>query len=418
MNATQKLNVKRTFLIGLGMLASSLSLSIYNAYVPVILEEFVPNATILGIVMAIDNFFGVFLQPVFGVWSDRVNTRMGRRIPFILIGAPLSAIFFALIPYSVSLAGLMLTVIAFNLIMTTWRAPIVALMPDITPSIHRSKANGIINTMGGIGSVIAFLVGGILYNVGGMPMPFLVASIAMSFCTLLLAIYVKERKIRAELGIQDNPVGEKPRLEKVSMSPGEKRSLVFIILAIFFCYFGFNAIETFFSLFAIDRFGISAGDASMLMTVFPLSFLVMAIPMGILATKIGRRRVLQLAIIVNFAVFITAYFATNMWLVGALFVIGGTFWGGIVVNALPMVVEWGGETRSGLYTSIYYFFTGPAGILSPIAFGMIYDLTKSYANIFLFCNAAFIIAFICLLFVKHGEANMNVGTLPAEENLM
>lgn len=403
------------FLIGLGMTASSLSMSIYNTYVPVILDKFVTTATLLGFIMAIDNIFGVILQPVFGVLSDSVNTRMGRRIPFILIGAPVSAILFALIPYSKSLTGLMVTVIFFNLILSTWRAPIVALMPDVTPSIHRSKANGIINTMGGIGAVIAFLVGGILYNKGGMPMPFIVASVLMSLCTLLLGLFVKERKIREDLGITDSPVGEKPHLEKLNMNRAEKRSLVFVILAIFFCYFGFNAIETYFSLFAIDRFGISAGDASMLMTAFPLSLLIMAIPMGIFATKIGRRRIFQLAIIVNFTAFIIGYFTRSMVVMGVLFVVAGAFWGAIIVNALPMVVEWGGKTRAGLFTSIYYFFTGPAGILSPIAFGAVYDLTGSYDNIFLFCNAAFVIAFICLLFVRHGEANMITSENQAEE---
>ena len=406
MISASKLNVRITFLIGLGMFASSICWSIYNAYVPIILEQYVPNVTLLGVVMAVDNMFGVFLQPVFGIWSDRINTRLGRRIPFIIVGAPVAAVLFVVVPYSTSLAGLMLTVISFNVMMVTWRAPIVALMPDMTPSIHRSKANGIINTMGGIGAVVAFLVGGILYNIGGMPMPFLVASLGMSMCTLLMAIFVRERRIREQLGIRDTPVGEKPRLEKTQMSREELRSLVFIILAIFFCYFGFNSIETYFTLFATKRFDISAGDASMLMTIFPLAFFITAVPMGILATRIGRKRVLQLGIAVNFIAFIAAYFVTNMYLVGALLVLVGIFWGGIVVNALPMVVEWGGETRAGLYTSIYYLFTGPAGMLSPIAFGIVYDLTKSYDNIFLFCNAAFIIAFICLLFVRHGEADM------------
>ena len=406
MNPTPKLNVKITFMIGLGMCASSICWSIYNSYVPLILDEYVPNATLLGIVMAIDNVFGVFLQPVFGVWSDRINTRMGRRVPFVVVGVPAAALLFFLIPYSTSLAGLMMTVISFNLMMTVWRAPIVALMPDVTPSVHRSKANGIINTMGGIGAVLAFLVGGILYNIGGMPMPFLAASLGMSACTLLIAIFVKERLIREQMGIADSPVGEKPRLEKLQMSPSERRSLVFIILGIFFCFFGFNSIETFFTLFATRRFGISAGDASILMTIFPLAFFVTAVPMGILATRIGRRRVLQLGIVVNFLMFVVAYFATNMILVGALLIVVGIFWGGIVVNALPMVVEWGGETRAGLFTSIYYLFTGPAGMLSPVVFGLIYDLTGSYDNIFLFCNAAFVLAFICLLFVKHGEADM------------
>lgn len=408
MQPKQKLNVPRTFLIGLGMCAVSLSWSVYNSYVPILLDEFVPNATLLGLVMAIDNIFAVLVQPVFGILSDRVRSPLGKRMPFIVIGAPLAAIMFALVPYSTSLAGLMLTVISFNFLMASWRAPIISLMPDVTPSPLRSKANGIINTCSGVGAVIAFLVGGILYNIGGMPLPFLVASLVMAACVGLLAATVRENKIRAELGIEDVAAKTEPgkKREKLRLPAAEMRSLVLIILAIFFCFFGFNAVETYFTLYATNRFaGFSPGDATILMTLFPLSFMIAAIPMGILATKIGRKRTMQIGILVDIVVFAAVYFTTNVIVVGALFVVGGIFWGGIMVNALPMVVEWGGTSRMGLFTSIYYFFTDPASIISPIAFGALYDFTGNYANIFPYCCAAFAIAFVCLLFVRHGEAS-------------
>ena len=164
------------------------------------------------------------------------------------------------------------------------------------------------------------------------------------------------------------------------------------------------------SLYAVRKFpGFSAGDATILVSVFPLSYMLMAVPMGILATKIGRKRVLQLGILVDIAVFILVYNSTNIFVIAALFVVGGMFWGGIVVNALPMVVEWGGDKHIGLFTSYYYLFTDPASIFSPIVFGWIYDLTKSYANAFIFAAVSFSIAFVCLLFVKHGEASPILG---------
>lgn len=413
-----KLNVKRTFCIGLGLCAISLSWSVYNSYVPILLDKMVSSAVLLGFIMAVDNIFAVLVQPVFGILSDRVNTRLGKRTPFVLIGAPLAAIFFVFIPYSKTLASLMLTVIAFNFIMAAWRAPIISLMPDVTPSPLRSKANGIINTCGGVGSVIAFLVGGILYNIGGMPLPFLVSAVIMVLCAVILTATVKEKQARREMGYHDDDVSDankRQKLERVRMSAPEKRSFVFIILAIFFCFFGFNAVETYFTLYAVNKFpGFSAGDATMLMTLFPLSYMLMAIPMGILATKIGRKHTLQIGIVVDICVFAAVFFLTNIVAIAVLFVIGGAFWGGIVVNALPMVVEWGGEKRMGLFTSYYYFFTDPASIISPILFGWIYDMTQNYANIFPYCCISFVIALVCLTFVKHGEAHA-IGYAPVPE---
>jgi len=113
---------------------------------------------------------------------------------------------------------------------------------------------------------------------------------------------------------------------------------------------------------------------------------------------------MQIAILVDIAVFIAVRLTVNLIAIGVLFVVGGAFWGGILVNALPMVVEWGGDHRAGLFTSVYYFFTDPASIISPVIFGLIYDRTGSDANVFPYCCAAFAVAFVCLLFVRHGEA--------------
>jgi len=148
-----KLNYKQTFIIGFGFFASSLAWSMYNVYVPILLENYITSTLLIGLIMTIDNAFGVVFQPFFGALSDKTNTRHGRRMPYILIGIPICAVAFSLIPFTWSLASLMAVVIIFNFVMSTWRAPVVALMPDITPPSLRSKANGVINLMGGLGSL-------------------------------------------------------------------------------------------------------------------------------------------------------------------------------------------------------------------------------------------------------------------------
>ena len=159
-----RFNFGRTFLLGLGFFGVSVIWSVYNAFVPIFLaDRFLVAAGFIGFFMTLDNIAALLVQPAVGAWSDRLRTPLGRRIPFIIIGAPLAALAFVLLPISQSLLLFFLAATLLLLSMAVWRTPVVALMPDITPSKYRSQANGIINFMGGIGAIIAFLGGSALY---------------------------------------------------------------------------------------------------------------------------------------------------------------------------------------------------------------------------------------------------------------
>src|SRR5690554_1091268 len=157
----------RTFLLGFGFFGISLIWPIFNNYVPIFLQEgFGLSATLTAFVMTWDNYLNMFVQPLVGERSDRLQTRIGRRKPFMLVGAPLAAVFFILVPTMGGVAGIMFAILLTNLSMALFRAPTIALLGDLFPSHQRSMANGIINLMGGIGSILAFLVGGLLYRYG------------------------------------------------------------------------------------------------------------------------------------------------------------------------------------------------------------------------------------------------------------
>ena len=135
-----KLNYKLTFLIGFGFMASSIAWSVYNAYVPPILDEMLSASPtvagiaeklpwlatlfggtdvvgagvvggLIGAIMVIDNVFGVIFQPLFGKISDRTHSRLGKRRPYLLFGIPAAALFFILIPRMPYIWTLMLCVI-------------------------------------------------------------------------------------------------------------------------------------------------------------------------------------------------------------------------------------------------------------------------------------------------------------------
>jgi len=422
-----KLDYKKTFLIGFGFFASSIAWSLYNSFIPLILKNFVGSTAMIGLVMTIDNIFGVVFQPLFGHLSDRTRTRFGKRMPYIMVGIPICAIAFSIIPYMPSLPAMMAVIIVFNFVMSTWRSPVVALMPDVTPSPLRSKANGVINLMGGVGSIIAFLVGGRLTTIGGYPLSFAMGSLVMVFALVMLLLFIREpdacffpRLSRFALGTKrhdhgcesaesDEEVEGKDRSQSFAnatrhMSAAEKRSLFGILFAIFFWFCGFNAVETFFTTYATEVLKLDPGAAAGMLTNFSLTLVAFAIPSGILAGRIGRRRMIIIGLCGIIAVFTPMLFIDNKLLISILLLLGGIFWACININSLPMVVELARANRIGSFTGYYYFFSFSAAIASPVLFGLLRDLTGSYRVLFIYSVAAFFLALFCILTVRHGEA--------------
>lgn len=412
-----KLNYKQTFLIGFGFFASSIAWSMYNVYVPILLEKYLASTMLIGIVMTFDNIFAVIFQPLFGALSDKTRTRFGRRMPYILIGLPICAVAFSLIPFTWSLATLMGVVIIFNFIMSTWRAPVVALMPDLTPPVFRSQANGIINFMGGLGSLFSFFVGGILFKIGGMPLPFVASAIVMLLALVVLKLFVHEEKYRLMAGIQENSKTEeatevtREQDDQAHDKGSKKTSLIFLLFAILFWFTGYNAVETFFSSYVTHTLKgasgnyLTAGDAGLLLAMFSVTFLFFSIPAGFLGAKIGRKKTIMIGLVGVAVLFTAMVFAqNNIWALRILLLIGGCFWACVNINSLPMVVELAKWQDIGKYTGYYYFFSSSAAIISPVLFGWIRDMVIVYDSLFIYAVAAFLLALLCMIFVKHGEA--------------
>ena len=176
-----------------------------------------------------------------------------------------------------------------------WRTPVVALMPDITPSEKRSQANGIINFMGGIGTIIALQTGGMLYKLSPS-FPFWLGSVLVVLAALIVFLFVKEPKDYEKTDEQQPSMIES--LREVLIDPDKSGAR--ILFAIFFWFIGYSAVETFFTLYAQEHLGLQAGDGATLLSVFPLFFVLFAIPSGFIAARIGRRVAISFGLIVCF----------------------------------------------------------------------------------------------------------------------
>jgi len=431
-DAKPKLNYPRTLLIGFGFFGISVLWTLYNAYVPIFLQAGNPNFSaagevgfgfepgLTGVIMTLDNIAAFFLLPAIGVWSDRIWTRIGRRMPFILVLAPISIIAFILIPFAVGaippglsgqtgelLPQLMLFMVAIGVFLTAmaaFRTPVITLMPDLTPSPLRSQANGIINLMGGVGTLVATLAGGMVYGLGRV-VPFMVGGLLMAVAVTVLFLFVKEKREGGEQSTSDEEgLGALRALKKVA--PEARRSLGLLLGAIFCWFVGYNAVETFLTSYGVSELGMAPGQASLLLGVASLAFLAFAVPSGYIAARFGRRRTIITGLAIFGVLLLVNFFLQNAALVWVVLGIGGAAWSLVNINSLPMVIDTA-ETDAdvGAYTGFYYIASQLAAVAGPTINGYIVQWGGGdYNLIFVVTPVFFLLAILCMLGVTRGEA--------------
>jgi MFS family permease len=411
----KKFNYGKIFLLGFGFFGVSVIWTVYNAFVPLFLaNKFNLAPAWIGFFMTLDNIAALFIQPPVGSWSDKLRTKIGRRMPFILIGAPISAIAFGIIPVAAILPLFVACTSTLLVSMAFWRTPVVALMPDITPSKYRSQANGIVNLMGGLGTIIASLVGSTLYEIN-INFPFWMGSGLVVLAALLVFIFVKEPKQYEESKKEPNmfeSLGE--------LIHSNDKSGVRILFAIFFWFLAYSGIESFLTLYATKSLGLPDGDAGRLIGHMGILFVLFAIIAGIIGSKIGRKITISIGIVGMAALIILIALlpkpllstvltkipglgtirVVNLFLMGA-----GITWSFININSLPMVVDLTTASRIGTFTGLYYLFSTLANIIGPNLNGWIVQLSGDNYNTILFAGPFFLlVALILMLGVKKGEA--------------
>lgn len=381
----------RVLLLGFGFLSITMAWSLFNSYVPIFLRDFVHSTALVGIVMSLDNVAGVTLQPWFGARSDRTRTRIGRRLPYLAVGMPLAAVSLSLLPLAGSLWVLIAAILAVDLSMSIFRAPTVALMPDITPPGHRSRANGIINFMGGIGAVIATFGGSILYR-QDRAYPFFFAGAVMLVVLVLLLRVVREPQEPVSTAGAEMPRG----LWRLAASlPSENRPLMWALFALFGWSLGQSALEAFLTTYVVTVLGWHESDGAFLMTFFGLAYLLSALPGGWVGERVGTRRVLATGLLAMAVIVACAPLIRTPVALGAGLAAAGVAWGFVTVNAYPLIVQMGNERTVGASTGLYYLATSLAASLGPPLSGSVMDVLGN-TSLFGFSSVAFLVALLCI----------------------
>ena len=415
-----KFNYGKIFLLGFGFFGVSVIWSVYNAFVPIFLADRFGLAPVwIGFFMTLDNIAALLIQPPVGAWSDRLRTPIGRRMPFVLIGAPIAAIAFGIIPMAAVLPLFVACSSTLLLSMALWRTPVVALMPDITPSPKRSQANGIINFMGGLGAIIAFLIGSKLYS-QNIAFPFWMGSGLVLFSAVLVFIFIKEPKEYEETEAQPNMFESLREVWKDS-----DKSALRLFLAIFFWFVGYNAIEAFFTLYSVNQLHLDAADGASILGHLSLFFVLFALVSGFVGSRLGRRVSISIGLILLILLISAMYVLPadllanqlaqlpvlgTIRVISLFMMVAGIAWALININSLPMVVDMVEDARIGTFTGLYYLFSTLAAIAGPNVNGLIIQLSgKNYNTIMLVAPIFMACALILMWGVRRGEAKAGLA---------
>ena len=453
-----KLNYKRTILVGFAFFLISAFWQAYDAIIPLIMtNHFGLPQTASGAIMSIDNVLAVFLLPLFGAISDKVSTKYGRRTPFVFFGTIVAVIaFFALTfidNYQLSkvvaegiadlqqggmsddafaklvsektveitlanpwpLIGFIATLLVVLVAMATFRSPAVALMPDVTVKPLRSKGNAIINLMGTAGGISVLVLGMVFGTSGNKYMNY--TGYVLAVCAIMILglivflVTVKEKKWAEEMeadtkkyGLEEPVIAVSDTEEKRALGKGELKSLLLILASVALWYVGYNSITSKYSVYAEN---ILHFDFNLTLIIAQIAAIISYIPVGIIASKFGRRKTILAGILILASAFFAGNFITQNspeFIMVPIFILAGIGWATINVNSFPMVVELARGGDVGKYTGYYYTASMAAQIVAPILSGFLYDLIGMRAVFFAFGTVFVALSFVTMFLVKHGDS--------------
>ena len=422
------LNYKRTFFVGLAFLSISAFWQMYDNIIPLILQNtFGLGETVTGALMAADNVLALFLLPVFGALSDKVDTKMGKRMPFIACGTLLAVIFMLILPAADKRGSLVLFLAALFALLVSmglYRSPAVALMPDLTPNKLRSKGNAVINLMGAVGGVYTLIMIKLLVGNGERPdySPLFVSVAALMVIAVgILLLTINEKKVKEKVtaevleyeesaGVTAMDEDKEEALEgvggagkKAAMPREVKRSMAFLLASIFFWFTAYNAVTTAFSRYTKVVWKLEGGGFADCLMVATAAAIISYIPIGNISSKAGRKKTIMGGVVLMGLCYFAAIFAgTYHPVINIAFALIGIAWAAINVNSYPMIVEMSKGCDIGKFTGTYYTFSMTAQIFTPVLSGFLLE-NISYRTLFPYALIFSVLAFLTMTQVHHGD---------------
>ena len=301
--------------------------------------------------------------------------------------------------------------------MAVFRSPAVALMPDVTLKPLRSKANAVINLMGSAGGILVLVLGMVfatsavrnsLMSYTGY---FAVIAAIMLAALVVFMLTVRENEWAAEMQQQSVELGLEDKEEAATgerkLSVDEVKSLIFLLLSIVLWFFGYNAVTSKYSVYASN---ILHKDYNLTLIIAQAAAIISYLPVGFIASKVGRKKTILAGVVMLTAAFTTASFMSAespTMLMNAMFALAGIAWATINVNSFPMVVEMCSGGNVGKYTGFYYTASMASQVATPMLSGLLMDRMGMHV-LFPYAAVFTALAFVTMLFVRHGDSKPEV----------
>lgn len=397
-----RLDYKKILLVGLSFFVIHMIWAVCNITIPIYLGELGFAGFLIGAVMAVDNLFAIVFQPIFGVLSDRTSTSYGKRMPYLLVGIPVSALCFFLISlFSGDQAMLVILIVVLGFSVSVFRTPAMGLLYDLTPGPMRLKSNRMVNLLGGAGAVLALLVGGLLYD-NKKIYPFAVVAMIAILAIILLYSLVKEPG-------ETLMVDEEGVISRQEKPKGQRLNLLFLLIGAFFLFAAMSVVETFFSTYAGKVLGAGIGTSFYMYMVFSIFMVIFAFPSEMLAHRVGRKNSVLYGLIALTAAFVLLIFMKSTTMLYILMAVAGAGWAVVSINSYVMVAELTLDRGIRRYTGFYYIISMLASIFGPILYGFLKDNVGD-DFLFIYASVTAVFAFFFMMLVKHGETAVSDST--------
>lgn len=414
----RSLDMRRTLLVTLPFAGALAFWQAYDGIIPLILRDtFHLGDTLAGAVMALDNVCALFLLPFFGSISDRCHSRLGRRTPFILVGSLLAALLIPLLAVADQMRSLpfFFTVLCLVLVvLSSYRSPCVALMPDVTPRPIRAKADAFNSLMAAASGVVILISISLavpdVEHPNYMPV-FLIISAIIILCTVLFAVFFREKKAVEKMHTESLAMGISEADMDASDEGGKeketdavvRRSLLGILLCVFFYFMASNAVTSAFSKYASQVWGAGGGSFANFQLIATMVTLISYMPMANISCRIGRKLTTYIGIGLmcfgGFCIFMTPGYSPLIYVFVS---ISGVGMGTVATTIYPMIMEVASEKTTGHYTGYYYTASMSAQIITPILSGAVMEFI-GYRYLYLYAIVCALLAALPLVMVQKGN---------------
>lgn len=418
-STNRRFQLRLALLVALGVFAQESVWNFHDSQTPVTLAGYTTSVALIGLVMGLDNIIGIFVQPLMGFFSDRTRGRWGRRTPFVLIGAPVAALLFVLIPLAPTFPILIAVIVLFSLTANSFKPITEALIADQQVPEHRSKGNAVGRFASGLTIIVSALLS--LFVVDeSVELAYVISAIVMLACFAILLISLRESRTAAYRAVvdEDKELGRETTgffAVFKDIFTDRDRSRLFMILAIIVTWGAWAAVRALLTLYGVEQLGLSRGEAGGLTLPASVAFLLVIIPLAILSDRFGRRRVMRIGIVVFSLGALVAFIfntSTVATLVGILIAAAG--FAGFAANATVMLWNLAPSQRLiGVYTGIFAVSQAIGSSAGPAAMGGLVDLTD-WSFLMLFLVGASIVGLLLTFGVRREYA----PTQLAEENFL